>query len=248
MKRIAIALVALSGVASAQGTPFSYTVPFPDITRLQAILHSSAGYGDALGLNQFAELDLPIGPSFVLTATSGVAFHATGAPLQSVGQIEAMVDAVRFAGWHFAVSGGVRRDYNADDYGFGRLGLSRSTETWSVAANVDVVRSLSGGPSLPNWSQTFASFGATKNIASFVSLGGETMLSEARSTFVYFGPVASFALPGGHARLDLSGGPNICTAGNCGIPQNYSLVERFGAPFPAHQSGYTLRLAVRVGL
>ena len=265
MKHIVFALMMISGVAGAQGAPFDFTVPFPNADKLQGSLRFSLGYADAYGAGQAAEVDLPIGSRVVVMATSNIAYQRFGS-LQGAGQLEAMVDAIQFAGWHLAVSGGARRHYDGSGIALGRLSLSRTTATWSVAVNADVTHAFSG-PELetvtdvlvgartehlvdrsPYVTQYFESVGATAKVVSGVSLGAETLVSEGgRATTVFFGPVASFALPNSRARLDLSGGPIIQTGGNPNLLPDYTVIGRYDMPYPAHPAGYTLRLGVSLG-
>lgn len=262
MKQIVFALMMVSGVAGAQGAPFDFTVPFPNVSKLQGSLRFNVGYADADGAGQAAEVDVPLGSRVVVIATTNLAYQRFGT-LLGAGQVEAMVDAVRFAGWHLAVSGGVRRHYDGSGMALGRLSLSRTTGIWSVAANVDVARAFAG-PELetvtdvlvgsrtehlvdrsPYVTQYFESVGATAKVASGVNLGAETLVSEGgRATTVFFGPLASFALPGGRARLDLSGGPIVQTGGNPFLLPDYTVIGRYDMPVPAHQAGYILRLGV----
>jgi len=265
VKQIVFALMMISGVAGAQSTPFDFTVPFPNASKLQGSLRLNVGYADADGAGQAAEVDLPIGSRVVVMATSNLAYQRFGT-LEGAGQVEAMVDAVRFAGWHLAVDGGARRHYDGSGIALGRLSLSRTTATWSFAANADVTHAFSG-PELetvtdlfvggrtehlvdrsPYVTQYFQSVGATAKVASGVNVGAETLVSEGgRATTVFFVPVASFALPNSRARLDLSGGPIIQTGGNPFLLPDYTVIGRYDMPIPAHQAGYILRLGVSLG-
>jgi hypothetical protein len=254
----------VSGVAGAQGAPFDFTVPFPNANKLQGSLRLNVGYADADGAGQAAEVDLPIGSRVVVMATSNLAYQRFGT-LEGAGQLEAMVDAIQFAGWHLAVDGGARRHYDGSGIALGRLSLSQTTATWSVAVNADVTRAFSG-PELetvtdvfvgyrtehlvdrsPYVTQYFQSVGATARVASAVNLGAETLVSEGgRATTVFFGPLASFALAR-RARLDLSGGPIIQTGGNSSLLPDYTVIGRYDMPYPAHQAGYILRFGVSLG-
>jgi hypothetical protein len=265
VKQIVFALMMISGVAGAQSTPFDFTVPFPNASKLQGSLRLNVGYADADGAGQAAEVDLPIGSRVVVMATSNLAYQRFGT-LEGAGQVEAMVDAVRFAGWHLAVDGGARRHYDGSGIALGRLSLSRTTATWSFAANADVTHAFAG-PELetvtdvlvggraehlvdrsPYVTQYFQSVGATARVASVVNLGAETLVSEGgRATTVFFGPAASFALPNSRARLDLSGGPIIQTGGNPFLLPDYTVIGRYDMPYPANPAGYILRLGVSLG-
>ena len=282
MKHLVLALLVVSSVAAAQSQPFDFTVPFPD-AKLQATVRYSTGEGDALGAQQFAGINVPIGSRVVLMATSNVAYQHFRGSLYAAAQLEAMADMVRFAGWHLAVDAGVRRHYDGSALAIGRLSLSQTTTTWSVAANVDVAQAFSGpdfetvtdvsGECLaivqgtpdrpacpappgtilrdvsPYRTQWFGSVAAAAKVASVVSLGAESMVaSGGRAQTVFFGPVASFALPGGRARLDASGGPIVCFAGNCDLAPDYTIIGRYDMPVPVRPVGYTVRLGVSVGL
>ncbi len=265
MKHIVFALMMVSGVAGAQDAPFDFTVPFPNATKLQGALRLNVGYADAYGAGQAAEVDLPIVSRVVVMATSNLAYQRFGT-LQGAGQVEAMVDAVRSAGWDLAVSGGARRHYDGSGIALGRLILSRTTATWSVTANADVTHAFSG-PELetvtdvlvgsrtehlvdrsPYVTQYFQSLGATAKVASVVNLGAETLVSEGgRATTVFLGPVASFALPSNRARLELSGGPIIQTGGESSLLPDYTVIGRYDMPYPANPAGYILRFGVSLG-
>ena len=248
MKHIAFALVVVSSVAGAQGQPFNFTESFPSTTKVQAILQYSTGYGNALGAEQSGEVDVPIGSRVFVMATTDVAYERFGT-FEGAGQLEAMVDALRFAGWHLSLSAGVRRHYDGSDMALGRVSISRTTDTWSVVANADAVQVFSGPETIsPYRTQYFGTLGSTVKVAPGVSLGVETLASEGRTTTIFAGPLASFALPGGRARLDLSGGPIVCTSGNCALMPDYSVIGKYAMPLPVHNTGYTLRLAVSVGL
>jgi hypothetical protein len=248
MKHIAFALVVVSSVAGAQGQPFNFTESFPSTTKLQAILQYSSGYGNAFGAEQSGEVDVPIGSRVVVMATTDVAYERFGS-FEGAGQLEAMVDALRFGGWHLSLSAGLRRHYDGSDMALGRLSISRTTDKWSVAANADAVQVFSGHETMsPYRTQYFGSLASTAKVAPGLSVGLETFASEGRAATIFAGPLVSFALPGGRARLDLSGGPIICTAGNCALAPDYTIVGKYAMPLPVHNTGYTLRLAVSVGL
>ena len=91
MKRIAIALVALSSVASAQGRPFSFTVPFPDGTP-QLVLRYDGGVSNGTfeplsgdHIQQTGEMDMPLGSRALLMASGGYTF---GGPTEGHAQTE----------------------------------------------------------------------------------------------------------------------------------------------------------------
>jgi hypothetical protein len=105
----------------------------------------NVGYADAEGAGQAAEVDLPIGSRVVVMATSNLAYQRFGT-LEGAGQLEAMVDAIQFAGWHLAVGAGARRHYDGSGIALGRLSLSQTTATWSVAVNA-MSRERSRAPS-----------------------------------------------------------------------------------------------------
>src|SRR5579862_8123584 len=189
MKHLVWALLAVSGVAGAQSQPFDFTLPFPD-AKLQATVRYSTGEGDALGAQQFVALNVPIGTRVVLMATSNVAYQHFHGSLYAAAQLDAMADVVRFSGWHLAVDAGVRRHYDGSALALGRVSLSQTTATWTVAANVDVAQAFSGpefetvnqifGQAVqrdlsPYRTQYFGSVGATAKVASAVSLGVESM-------------------------------------------------------------------------
>jgi hypothetical protein len=286
MKHILFALVAVSGVAGAQGRPFDFTVVFPDGTP-QTVIRYTGGYGsgtfEPLGFDHVAqtvELDIPIGRRVVMMGTYGLDIENPTSPGTSrdMAQVEALFDALRFSGWHLAVSGGVRQQYDGSTMALARLSLGKTTKTWSFAANLYGTRAFQGADATQiKWNQYYASIGATAKVAPGVNLGLETVASDIEglwsspkvtpSTWLYggratpveifgaprgitpamgifTGPLASFALPGHKARLNLSAGPIIHTAGDI-IP---GYTGKYGVALRTLNSGYMVRLALSFGL
>lgn len=99
-----------------------------------------------------------------------------------------------------------------------------------------------------------ASVGATANVTPAVSLGMETVASDAESLLwsrgngaaIFFGPLVSLVLPGHRARLTVSGGPIVQTAGE--LAPTYTMIGKYAMPLHSRQTGYNLRLAVSFGL
>ena len=199
MKRIAIALATLGSVASAQGRPYSFTVPFPDGTP-QAVVRYDGGWSNGSfeplsgdHIQQTLEMDMPLGSRAVLLASGGYTFggpreDAWRAPGRAVSrtmeQFEALVDVLRFSGWHLAVSGGARHDFDGSVLALSRLSLSRTTAIWSFAANVYATKPISGAVQNPKdipWADFTASVGATARVAPGVSIGMETVAADAES-------------------------------------------------------------------
>jgi hypothetical protein len=286
MKRIVFALVLVSSVAGAQGRPFDFTVAFPDATP-QAVVRYTAGYGsgtfEPLGFDHVAqtvELDIPIGNRVVLMGTYGLDIENPTSPGTSrdMTQVEAMFDALRFSGWHLAVSGGVRQQYDGSTMALARLSLGKTAKTWSFAANLYGTRAFEGADAAQiKWNQYYASLGATAKVAPGVSLGLETVASDIESLWespkvtpsiwlfagratpieifgrpraispalgIFTGPLASFALPGHKARLNVSAGPIIHTTGDI-IP---GYTGKYGVPLRTLNSGYMMRLALSFGI
>src|SRR5579872_2024324 len=175
MKRIVIALVAFSGAASAQGRPFSFTVPFPDGTP-QVVVRYDGGLGNGTfeplagdHIQQTAELDSPIGSRAMIMASGGYTFEGpTEGRAQTKNRVtqrtmeqgEVLVDVLRFSGWHLAVSGGARHDFDGSVQALSRLSLSRSTGNWLFAANVYATKAISGAVQNPKdlpWADVTAS-------------------------------------------------------------------------------------------
>lgn len=270
-KRITIALATLSTVASAQGRPFSFTVPFPDGTP-QTVVRYDGGWsngsfeplsGDIV--QQTAEWDSPLGSRAVLMASGGAAFGGPTENLaqtqhrvttRSMGQVEVLFDVLRFSGWHLAVSGGARRDFDGSALASSRVSLSRTTATWSFAANAYVTEPFAGAveKGIP-FADLTASVGATRNITSGISIGMETVVADAETLWsrggtansaIFLGPLVSFVLPGHRARLTLSGGPIVQTG--AGMVATYTTIGKYAMPLHTGQTGYNLRLAVSMGL
>jgi len=273
MKRLGVALVALSSVASAQGRPFSFTVPFPDETP-QSVVRYDGGWSNGSfeplagdHIQQISELDSPIGSRVLLMMSAGIAFEGPAADpklephsptRRSMEQVETLVDVLRFSGWHLAASAGVRHDFDGSVQALSRLSLSRATPTWLFAANVYATKPIQGAVQNPKdipWADVTASVGATAHVTPGVSLGIETVASNAESLVshgltgsaaIFLGPLASFALPGHRARLTVSGGPIIQTSN--GFVSSYAGIGKYSMPLHAGQTGYNLRLAVSFGL
>ncbi len=268
MKRIVIALVALSSVAGAQGRPFSFTVPFPD-GPAQTVLRYDGGWSNgafepfsADYVQHTSEVDAPIGSRVLLMASGGLAlegptsqrYHdATGLGVvrREMAQAEVLVDVLRFSGWHLAVSGGARHDFDGSVLALSRVSLSRSSGNWLFAANVYAAKPIAGEVQNPKdipWADVTASVGATRRITSGVSLGVETVAGDAESAnkVIFLGPLASFTLPGRRARLTVSGGPIVQTSQY--IAPTYTMIGKYSMPPHNGQTGYNLRLAVSIGL
>lgn len=274
MKRLGVALVALSSsVASAQGRPFSFTVPFPDETP-QAVVRYDGGWSNGSfeplsgdHIQQTSELDSPIGSRVLLMMSGGEAFLGPAASRQlepksptrrSMEQVETLVDVLRFSGWHLAASAGARHDFDGSVMALSRLSLSRTAATWSFAANVYATKPVQGAVLSPKgipWADVTASVGATRNVTPGVSLGIETVAGNAESLLshgltgsaaILIAPLASFALPGHRARLTVSGGP-IVQPYNGGV-SSFESIGKYSTPMHVRQTGYNLRLAVSFGL
>jgi hypothetical protein len=254
----AVALVALTGVARAQGRPYAFTVPFSDGDP-RTIVRYDGGMGNASfdpgadHVEQTAEIDYAVGSRVLVMATEGVAL---GGPSQfrDLGRLEAIFDVVRFAGWHLAASGGVEHQYDGSGLLLSRLSLSRTTSTWSVAANALVGKSYLGPDAIAHVpTQLDLSLGATAKISSIVSLGAEGVMSGDAKT-AFYGPLMSFALPHRVARITVSGGPVVRALGQ--ISQSYLMRDNTHTILPSDnlvgigmpQIGYSVRLAVTVGL
>jgi hypothetical protein len=249
-----------SHTALAQGRPFAFTVPFPDASPL-IVARYDAGYGERTfeplsgdRVEQAAEVDLTVGRLMVL-ASSGVAINGPS-PVRGLGQLEAMVDAIRVAGWHIAVSGGVRRGFDGSTALLSRLGVSHTTPIWSLAFNAMVGHTVASGDDDDHDSEDYyASLGATARITSVISVGVETVASDLEGLWqmheaeggetVFAGPLVSIGLPGHVVRLTLSGGPVVRTTGN-GIPAYGTAPGVPGTPVP--RMGYMLRSALSLGL
>jgi len=274
VKRIVFALVVSSGVAGAQGRPFSFTVPFPDGTP-QTVARYDGGWGNGtfepLGgdhIQQTTELDAPLGSHVLFMASGGLTFEGPTEGLaqrqdrhtmRNMESFETLVDVLRFSGWHLAVSGGVRHDFDGSIQALSRLSLSRTTPIWTFAANLYATKAISGAVQNPRdipWADFTASVGATAKITSGFSLGVECVMDDTESLLwargengdaaIFLGPLASFTLPGRRARLTVSGGP-ILQTGN-GYAPIYSTIGKYSMPLHSGQAGYTVRLAVSVGL
>lgn len=286
MKKIALAFMVLSSVAAAQGRPFDFTVPFPDGTP-QAVVRYTGGYGsgtfEPLGFDHVAqsiEMDVPVGRRVVFMGTYGLDIENPTSPGTSreMAQVEAMFDVFRFAGWHLAVSGGARQQYDGSTMALGRLSISKTTRTWSLAANAYVTRAFQGADAqMVKWNQVYASLGATAKVSSGVSVGFETVASDVESRWsapmvtpstwvfnapgspvqifgrpyhanpamgIFAGPLASFALPGHKARLNVSAGPIIHTNGD--LITGYT--GKYGVGLRPINSGYMARIALSFGL
>jgi hypothetical protein len=254
-----LAIVGSSQIALAQGRPFAFTVPFSDASPL-IVARYDAGYGERTfeplsgdRVEQAAEVDLTVGRLMVL-ASSGVALNGPAA-VRGLGQLEAMVDAIRVAGWHIAVSGGVRRGFDGSTALLSRLGVSHTTSTWSLAFNAMVGHTVAGGDDDHDPEDYYASLGATARLTSVISVGVETVASDLEGLWqtheaeggetVFAGPLVSIGLPGHVVRLTLSGGPVVRTTGN-GIPA-YGVAPGVPAT-PVPRMGYMLRSALSLGL
>jgi hypothetical protein len=260
---LAAAMITLSAAAHAQGRPFTFTVPFPNSGTAPFVARYDAGYGygtfeplAADRVEQTAELDAMIGSRVMILASTGLALNGPVAA-RGLAQVEAMVDALRFAGWHLAVSAGARRQYDGSTAALARLGLSHTGATWSMALNVMAGKTLAGGDEDEHDpGDYYASFGATAKIAPFMSVGVETVASDLEGLWqsheaeggetVFAGPLVSFNLPRSIVRLTFSGGPIVRTTGN-GVPSY--LANQDGVPVPTStpRLGYMLRSAISVG-
>jgi len=253
------ALMVSSGVALGQGRAFAFTVPFPDAAPL-VVARYDAGYGERTfeplagdRVEQTGELDVTLGRLMIL-ASSGVALNGPAA-VRGVAQFEAMVDAIRIAGWHVAASGAVRRQFDGSTMLLSRLSVSRSTSAWSLAANAMVGTTVAGADADEHDAADYsASVGATARLASAVSIGVETVASDLEGLWqvheaeggatVFAGPLVSFGLPGQNVRLTLSGGPIVRTTGS-GVPAYAATGAGLAS---THRMGYLLRCAMSVGL
>jgi hypothetical protein len=259
---LGVSFIAVSGVAGAQGRPFSFTVPFPDAARFVARYDAGYGYGTfeplaADRVEQTAELDAPIGSRVLILASTGLALNGPAAA-RGLAQVEAMVDALRFSGWHLAVSGGARRQYDGSTAILSRIGISHTASTWSMAANFMVGKTIAGGDEDDHDpADYYASLGATARVAPFMSVGVETVASDLEGLWetheaeggetVFAGPLVSFNLPRSIVRLTVSGGPIVRTTGN-GVPSYLATAGGEPVPTSTPRLGYMLRTAISLGL
>ncbi len=257
-------LCVTSGIARAQGRPFTFTVAFPDAAAQRITARYDAGYGEGTfeplagdRVEQDLELDVPIANRVLILASTGLALNGPSAT-RGLGQVEAMVDALRFWGWHLAASAGARREFDGSTMALSRVSLSRSASTWSFAANAMVGKTVAGADEAKHDdADLYASLGATARVAPFLDLGVETVASDIEGFWdtheaeggatVFAGPLVSLRLPGGLARLTVSGGPILRTTGN-GVPAYVGLSSAEGLAPTVRRTGYLLRTAVSLAL